>query len=190
MRGGDIGSLPAVLGLIALVTFFSSERPTLFPAAFNFGNLITQGAPVMILSMGLIFVLLLGEIDLSAGFTAGTAAAVMAVVMTNHGWPWPLGMAVCVLTGTVIGLSIGTIVTRLGIPSFVVTLAAVPGPAGTSARASSVRAARSPFNSKPIYNIDNANMPIWLGWALFVVARRAASPGSTTTASSSGARSA
>ena len=51
----------------------------------------------------------------------------MAVVMSNHGWPWPLGMAVCVLTGTVIGLVIGTIVTRLGIPSFVVTLACFLG---------------------------------------------------------------
>ena len=52
VRGGDIGSLPAVLGLIALVIFFTAERPSLFPSAYNFANLITQGSAVMILSMG------------------------------------------------------------------------------------------------------------------------------------------
>ncbi|BEP16242.1 ABC transporter permease [Acidothermaceae bacterium B102] len=168
VRGGDIGSLPAVLGLIALVIFFSAERPSLFPSAYNFANLITQGAAVMILSMGLIFVLLLGEIDLSAGFTAGTAAAVMAVVMSNHGWPWPLGMAVCVLTGSVIGLCIGTIVTRLGIPSFVVTLALFLGLQGVQLAVVG-EGGTIQFTSKPVYNIDNASLPIWLGWLLFLV---------------------
>lgn len=168
VRGGDIGSLPAVLGLIALVVFFSIERPKLFPGAYNFANIITQGAAVMILSMGLIFVLLLGEIDLSAGFTAGTAAAVMGVVMVHHGWPWPLGMAACVLTGTAIGLIIGTIVTRLGIPSFVVTLAGFLGLQGVQLAIVGEGGTIS-FQSKAIYNIDNANLPLWLGWALFVV---------------------
>jgi D-xylose transport system permease protein len=168
VRGGDIGSLPAVLGLVALVIFFSVERPHTFPSAFNFANLITQGAAVMVLSMGLIFVLLLGEIDLSAGFTAGTSAAVMAVVMSNHGWPWPLGIAACLLTGAVIGLTIGTIVTRLGIPSFVVTLAGFLALAGVQL-AIVGEGGTIQFASKAIYNVDNANLPIWLGWVLFLV---------------------
>src|SRR5436305_14668261 len=79
VRGGDIGSLPAVLGLLALFLFFA-YKASHFTTLFNLGVLITQGAAIMVLSMGLIFVLLLGEIDLSAGFTAGTSAATMAVL--------------------------------------------------------------------------------------------------------------
>jgi D-xylose transport system permease protein len=168
LRSGDIGSLPAVLGLIALVAFFSAEKPHLFPGAYNFANIITQGSPVMILSMGLIFVLLLGEIDLSAGFTAGTAAATMAIFMSHHGWSWPLGMLACVVTGTVIGLAIGTIVTRLGIPSFVVTLAGFLGLQGVQLAVVG-EGGTIQFTSKAVYNIDNASLPIWAGWTLFIV---------------------
>ncbi|MDX6257578.1 MAG: D-xylose transport system permease protein [Frankiales bacterium] len=168
VRGGDIGSLPAILGLVALVLFFSLKRPNNFPTAFNFANLITQGAAVMVLSMGLIFVLLLGEIDLSAGFTAGTSAAVMAKFMANHGWPWPLGMLACIVTGLVIGTTIGTIVTRLGIPSFVVTLAGFLALGGVQlaivGEGGSIQ-----LPGKAVYNLDNANLPIWLGWVLFLV---------------------
>jgi D-xylose transport system permease protein len=168
VRGGDIGSLPAILGLVALVVFFSVKRPNNFPTAFNFANLITQGAAVMVLSMGLIFVLLLGEIDLSAGFTAGTSGAVMAKLMTEHGWSWPAGILACIVTGLVIGTLIGTIVTRLGIPSFVVTLAGFLALAGVQlaivGEGGSIQ-----MPGKAIYNIDNSSLPIWLGWLLFVV---------------------
>ena len=85
VRGGDVGSLPAVLGLVALVIVFSALRPETFTNAFNFANLINQAAAVMVIAMGLVFVLLLGEIDLSAGYTAGTARRVMAIVLTDHG---------------------------------------------------------------------------------------------------------
>ena len=85
--------------------------------------------------MGLVFVLLLGEIDLSAGYTGGVCAAVLGIFMTNHNWPWVLALIICLLTGAVIGLSIGLLVARLGIPSFVVTLACVPRPAGRPAAA-------------------------------------------------------
>ena len=64
-----------------------------------------------------------GETARPAGFPAGTAAAVLGIVATNHGWPWPLAIAACILTGTFIGTCIGLLVSRLGIPSFVVTLA-------------------------------------------------------------------
>ena len=111
-----------------LVVVFSVLRPDTFTNAFNFANLIIQGAPVIVIAMGLVFVLLLGEIDLSAGFTAGVAGAVMGVAVTNHGWPWWLGVhRSASLTGAVIGLIIGLLVARLGIPSFVVTLACFLG---------------------------------------------------------------
>ena len=80
VKGGDVGSLPAVLGLIVLFVFFSLMKPETFFTTFNFANLLNQGTAIIVLAMGLVFVLLLGEIDLSAGFTAGTAAAVLAVV--------------------------------------------------------------------------------------------------------------
>ena len=169
VRGGDIGSLPAVLGLIALVLFFSIERPHNFPTAYNFGNLITQGAAVMVLSMGLIFVLLLGEIDLSAGFTAGTSAAVMAVA---HDQP----------RLAVVGRHPGVPDHRSrdrpdhrhhrhpdrhpvlrGDPG------RLPGPRAVSSWPSSARAARSSSPARSSSNIDNANLPIWLGWTLFLV---------------------
>ncbi|HEY0949070.1 sugar ABC transporter permease [Nocardioides sp.] len=123
LRGGDVGSLPAVLGLVALVIGFSTARPETFTKAFNFGNLIQQSAGVTIIAMGLVFVLLLGEIDLSAGYTAGVSAAVMCSLLVEHDWPTPLAILACLVTGMVIGTFIGLIVSRLGVPSFVVTLA-------------------------------------------------------------------
>ena len=83
VRGGDVGSLPAVLGLIVLFALFSFLKPDTFFTAFNFANLLNQGTAIIVIAMGLVFVLLLGEIDLSAGFTAGTAAAVLAVALSS-----------------------------------------------------------------------------------------------------------
>ena len=104
IRGGDVGALPAILGLIVLALVFTALKPGPFTGAFNFANLINQGAGVIVIAMGLVFVLLLGEIDLSAGYTAGTAAATMGVVVTRHDWPWWAGIIVCLATGAFIGL--------------------------------------------------------------------------------------
>ena len=87
VRGGDIGSLPAILGLIVLVVIFGVARDT-FISAVNFANLFSQGAQIIFIAMGLVFVLLLGEIDLSGGFASGVCGAVMAILLTNEGWPW------------------------------------------------------------------------------------------------------
>ena len=73
VRGGDVGPLPAILGLSVLLVTFSALRPDTFTNSFNFANLLIQSAPVIVIAMGLVFVLLLGEIDLSAGYTAGVA---------------------------------------------------------------------------------------------------------------------
>src|SRR5438094_10171440 len=120
VRGGDVGALPAVLGLIALVIVFSILRRSTFLTAFNFANLINQSAAVIVIAMGLVFVLLLGEIDLSVGYAAGTSGAVMGIALTNHGWPWWLSILAGLVIGAVIGTAIGVLVARLGIPSFVV----------------------------------------------------------------------
>ncbi len=168
VRGGDIGSLPAVLGLVALVILFGVLEGGTFLSIFNFANLINQSAAIIVLAMGLVFVLLLGEIDLSAGFAAGTAAAVLAVVLTNMGMAWPIALLAALLTGVVIGFVIGLLVARLGIPSFVVTLAMflalqgamllIIGEGGTI-----------PIRDDAILVIMNGNMPVVLGWVLAVV---------------------
>ena len=167
VRGGDVGALPAVLGLVVLVVVFTSLRPDTFTNSFNFANLITQGAAVTVLAMGLIFVLLLGEIDLSAGYTGGTAAAVMGVFLTNRDWDWRLSILICLLTGAVIGTCIGLLVAKLGIPSFVVTLAAFLGLQGLMLLIIGEGGTIS-FAEPHILAIMNKNLPVWLGWAMCI----------------------
>src|SRR3954452_4698621 len=123
VRSGEMGALPAVLGIVVLCIGFSAVRPVFFTAG-NFANLLFQGSAVVVIAMGLIFVLLLGEIDLSAGYTSGVCAAVMAILLTNHGWPWYASIVIALVCGAVIGTAIGSIVVKIGVPSFVVTLAA------------------------------------------------------------------
>jgi D-xylose transport system permease protein len=168
VRGGDVGSLPAVLGLVVLAIVFSVLRPHTFTNAFNIANLVNQASAVMVIAMGVIFVLLLGEIDLSAGWTAGTSAAMMGVVVTRHNWPWPLGVVVCLLTGAVIGTFIGLLVARLGIPSFVVTLAMFLALQGVLLKTIGV-GGTIPIRAPKLLAINNNTMPVWLGWTLYVI---------------------
>ena len=168
LRGGDTGSVPAVLGLIVLVLFFTILQGQDFATKGNFANLITQSAPTIFIAMGLVFVLLLGEIDLSAGFTAGTAAAVLGVLVTQHGVPWYIGIAGALLTGVVIGLLIGLLVARLGIPSFVVTLAWFLGLQGVLllviGEGGTIR-----VDNSVIVAIMNNNLTPLMGWVLFLL---------------------
>jgi D-xylose transport system permease protein len=168
VRGGDVGSLPAILGLVVLVIAFSILRPHTFTNAFNVANLVNQAAAVIVIAMGLVFVLLLGEIDLSAGWTAGVSAAVMGVVATRQGWSWWVAVLACLLTGAVIGTAIGLLVARLGIPSFVVTLAMFLALQGVLLRIIGEGGTIAIRDSK-LLAINNNTMPLWLGWALYVV---------------------
>jgi D-xylose transport system permease protein len=127
VRGGDLGTLPAVLGLVVLAVIFSVARGDTFLTAYNFANLFQQSAQVVFIAIGLTFVLLLGEIDLSAGFTSGVCGAIMAILLTNHGVSWYISIPAAMLTGVVIGLGLGLLVAKVRIPSFVVTLAAFLG---------------------------------------------------------------
>lgn len=122
VRGGDMGSLPAILGLVILVVVFSLANET-FLTTLNIANLITQAGPICILAMGLVPVLLLGEIDLSAGVAGGVAACVTALMIVSHDQPWWLAVLAGIAVGAFIGFLIGVMVAKLGIPSFVVTLA-------------------------------------------------------------------
>lgn len=122
LRGGDMGALPAIAGLVVLFVIFSLANERFFSLA-NQANLIVQAGSICVLAMGLVLVLLLGEIDLAAGYTGGTSAAVAALAIVDHGYPWYLAVLAGMATGALIGLLIGALNSYLGIPSFVVSLA-------------------------------------------------------------------
>ena len=153
-----------------LLVIFSVLRPDTFTNSFNFANLLIQSAPVIVIAMGLVFVLLLGEIDLSAGYTAGVAGAVLGVVSTTHDKPWYIGVLACLATGAVIGLVIGVLVARVGIPSFVVTLAGFLALQGILLKI--IGEGGTIIKSETVLSIMANNLPVWLGWTMFVVLSR------------------
>ncbi|MEU7768293.1 ABC transporter permease [Nocardia sp. NPDC049190] len=167
VRSGDMGALPSVIALVVLSAIFWTARPV-FMSEANFANLFTQGAAIAVIAMGLVFVLLLGEIDLSAGFTSGVCAAVLAVLLTDKGWPWYLAVLVALLTGVVIGLVIGAVVVKIGIPSFVVTLAAFLALQGVALKIMD-NGRNISIHDETIVAIANKNVPPSLGWALYAV---------------------
>jgi D-xylose transport system permease protein len=124
VRAGELGSLPIIVGLILIVIIFQSQNDR-FLTSGNFVNLIVQMAAITILGMGIVFVLLLGEIDLSVGFVSGVAGVTAALLLIPDGNQ--IGAIPAILVALLAGLAIGTLhgllITKIGIPSFVVTLA-------------------------------------------------------------------
>jgi D-xylose transport system permease protein len=119
---GDIGSLPVIAGLVLIWIVFDYLNP-LFLSPRNLTNLATQIADIGIVSVGIVLVLLLGEIDLSVGSVYGFGSAVMGVLSAQHGWPAAPAIVAGLLVGAAIGTFQGFFFTRFRIPSFVVTLA-------------------------------------------------------------------
>jgi D-xylose transport system permease protein len=119
---GDLAELRVVLALAVIWLVFYIQEPR-FMSSVNLSNLVLQMTAVGLVSIGIVHVLLLGEIDLSVGAVSGLAAAIMAVLNVKHGWSPYLAIAAAVATGTAIGLFQGTVFTRFVVPSFVVTLA-------------------------------------------------------------------
>lgn len=167
LRGGDMGSLPALFGLAVLFAVFTIAHDK-FLTTYNLTNLVIQAGSICVLAMGLVFVLLIGEIDLSAGVAGGASATITALVIIDHGWVWWAAVLAGIAVGVVIGVAIGMLVALLGIPSFVVTLAfflalqAVPlkliGSGG------SLR-----FNDEVLRGLSIKNVPVTAGWVAAVV---------------------
>jgi len=126
LRQGELGPLPALLALALIWAAFQVANPN-FLSPRNLSNLVSQTAAVGTISVGVVLVLLLGEIDLSVGQVSGLSAAVMTVLNVQHGVPGPIAIIVGILTGAMIGLLQGFWVTRFGVPSFIVTLAGLIG---------------------------------------------------------------
>jgi D-xylose transport system permease protein len=128
IRAGESGALPVVVGLVAIVIFFQI-RNSLFLSAGNLVNLMAQSVFIITLGMAEIFVLLLGDIDLAAGYTAG-CGAVIALWMLALNDPWWAAVIVALIATAAYGALQGIIIAKLGLPSFVVTLAGQLGLSG------------------------------------------------------------
>jgi D-xylose transport system permease protein len=167
VKSGDMGALPGVLGLIALCAVFG-VMSDVFLTPGNFANLLTQAAAVTVIAMGLVFVLLLGEIDLSAGYASGVCGAVLVILITNHEYPWWIALIVSIIVGAILGYAIGTLVSRLGIPSFVVTLATFLAFQGLllllAGEGGTIR-----IEDPTILSVQNNNLTPTLSWLFFIV---------------------
>lgn len=126
IRGGDLGAAPVVGGLIVIWLVFQALNPV-FLSSENLGNLTMQCAAIGTIALGVVLVLLLGEIDLSVGSVSGLAAAVLAVTFVQLSWPLALALVAGIGIGCLVGLLYGFLYTRFGLPSFVITLAGLLG---------------------------------------------------------------
>ena len=167
LRGGESGVLPVVGGLILIAILFQSLNSN-FLTAGNLVNLLIQGAVYMLLAMGEVFVLLLGEIDLSIGFVGGVGGVIMAeLVKESTGWPWWAAVVVALLGCAGIGALQGSIITRIGLPSFVVTLAGQLGWLAVMLFLLGSGGAL-PINVNVINDIASGNLTPVAGWIVFL----------------------
>jgi len=122
VRSGDLGSLPVVVGLVIIWTVFTSLNPV-FLSANNLVNLLFDCATVGVISLGIVSVLMVGQIDLSVGSMSGFASALVGTLWVNHGWPLAAAIVLAVAVGCAVGALYALLFNRLGMPSFVATLA-------------------------------------------------------------------
>ncbi len=124
VRSGELGSLPIMVGILVIVVTFGLLEDNFFTER-NFTNLLLQMSAIATIATGIVFVLLIGEIDLSVGFVSAVGGVVMTLLLRpdDPGWPWWLAIAVALLCTTAIGFLHAIVITKAGVPSFVVTLA-------------------------------------------------------------------
>jgi D-xylose transport system permease protein len=163
LRAGESGKLPVMIGMVIIAVIFQTLNSK-FLTAGNLVNLLVQGAVFMLLAMAEVYVLLLGEIDLSAGFVGGVSGVVTAeLVKTSTGWPWWAAIGAALGVCALIGLVQGTIITRLGLPSFVVTLAGLLGFQGLMLRIIGT-GGTLPISDKIVNDLANGNLTAVASW--------------------------
>ncbi|MBS1301983.1 sugar ABC transporter permease [Loktanella sp. SALINAS62] len=121
VKSGDLGILPVILGLVVIAVVFTWLNP-IFMRPQNLTNLLFDAAAVGLISLGVVFTLMLGEIDLSIGSMSGVASAILGVLWVNAGVPWPLAILAAMLAGAVTGFVYASLLNKFGMPSFVSTL--------------------------------------------------------------------
>ncbi|AGI72670.1 putative sugar ABC transporter transmembrane protein [Octadecabacter arcticus 238] len=169
VRSGNLGTLPVVIGLVLISTVFSILNP-IFLAPNNLVNLLFDAAAVGLIALGVVCVLLLGEIDLSIGSMSGLGSALMGVLWVNSGIPLPFAILFVVVTGALVGALYGFLRNQFEMPSFVATLAGllallglqlyILGPTGSI---------NMPFTSPLVRFGQILIMPAWLSYCLAVV---------------------
>lgn len=169
VRSGDLGMLPVVVGLLLISVVFTTLNP-IFLAPNNLVNLLFDAAAVGLLALGVVCVLLLGEIDLSIGSMSGLASAMTGVLWVNSGVPLPVTIVAVMVTGALVGLLFGFLRNKFEMPSFVATLAGllallglqlyILGPTGSI---------NMPFTSPLVRFGQIMIMPAWLSYALAVM---------------------
>jgi D-xylose transport system permease protein len=170
VRGGDLGSLPVIVGLIVIWAVFQVLNPT-FLSSTNLVNLTMQSAAVGTIAIGIVLVLLLGEIDLSVGSVSGLSSAILAVGFVQHGFPLPLVLVASLLAGAVTGLVFGLLRTRFGVPSFVITLGGLLGILGLQLFVlGKTQSINIPFDSLIVQFGQQWFLPAWLSYVLVGVA--------------------
>jgi D-xylose transport system permease protein len=174
IRAGESGALPILVGLLVIIVIFQVQQPK-FLSAGNIVNLLVQAAFFILLGLAEIYALLLSEIDLSVGFVGAVGAAIVAALISPpYNWPWWAGVIVGLAATAVIGALQGTLITRLHLPSFVVTLAGLLGWAGVlififDSDKGAVGGVISISSNKVIYNLVNGNMSPVTSWILLIV---------------------
>ena len=172
IRAGDLGSLPIVVGMIIIALIFGYLEP-LFFSARNFVNLLLQMAGITTIAIGVVFVLLIAEIDLSVGFVSGVGGVVMTLLLRESAtaWPWYAAIGAGLLATTLIGLLHGFIITKAGVPSFVVTLAGLLAWSGVVLILTTVlsTAGTIVIQNDVVLGIANDFLPPVWGWILFAV---------------------
>ncbi len=166
LKNGEMGALPAVAALLVLTALFSTLSP-FFLTKLNFANLFLQAAQLTTLAVALVFVILLAEIDLSAGVAAGVAMDIFYLA-TFAGVNWIPALGMSLLFGATIGLILGFFVAKVGVPSFVITLAfylALQGVALILLGDGGLFRVDVP----EVKSIMNENLPILGGWLLLLV---------------------
>jgi D-xylose transport system permease protein len=175
LRGGESGALPILAGLVVIVVIFQTQQSK-FLSAVNLVNLLQQAAFFILLGMAEMFALILSEIDLSVGFNAAIGGTVIAALASPpYNWPWWSAVIVGLLASAFLGAVQGTIITRLHLPSFVVTLAGLLGFSGLliyifDIDSGAVGGVISVGNNKVISNLVNGNMSPTASWIVLAVA--------------------
>ncbi|AQS49888.1 hypothetical protein BMG03_12600 [Thioclava nitratireducens] len=165
IKAGESGVLPVLLGFVLISLIFQLQNPK-FLSPGNIVNLLVQGSVFMMIGMGQVFVLLLGEIDLSLGFVAGIGATVATLLVApGSDWPWWAAVLAGLAVPAVLGIFQGSLITRLKLPSFVVTLAGLLGFNGLMIQLLGA-GGTIPVASDTINNFANGTLSPLMGWLM------------------------
>ena len=172
VKVGDLGSLPIIIGLLLIAVIFGAIQP-LFFSPRNFVNLLLQMAGVTTIAIGVVFVLLIGEIDLSIGYVSAVAAVMTVLLLRLDGpnLPWPAAIGIALISVCIIGILQGWIITRTGAHSFVVTLAGLLVWSGVVLIMTTVysTAGTIVIQHEVVVGIANQFLPAEWGWALWAI---------------------